>query len=297
MSGVLLKLLSLLVAAVILVVVFACVFFVANRPQLITIDADIPVGFSASGFAHDSFENLLRKYVDAHGHVDFDGWHQNDTDRHLLDRYLAAVSRFSPEVTPDRFPAKSDELAYWMYGYNGYVIKSVLDHWPIDSVTDVKAPIEAITGLGFFYRQRFHFGGEPLSLYAVENEKVRKAFHDPRIHFVLYCASGSCPVLRPELPTGDELERLLQEATVAFVSDPKNVHVDHEKKQIVLSAIFDMYRSDFLKELTRRGLPAENGVIDYVTSVAAVPLKAELRAASEYEISFAEYDWSISQKK
>ena len=227
--------------------------------------------------------------------MDFDRWHKNVADRELLDSYLAAAGSFSPATTPDRFPGKSDELSYWMYGYNGYVIKSVLDHWPIKSVTDVKAPIEAVTGLGFFYRQRFHFGGTPLSLCTVENERIRKAFHDPRIHFVLYCASGSCPVLRPELPTGGELESLLQEATVAFVSDPGNVRVDHEKKQIVLSAIFDMYRSDFTRELTRRGLSSDNGVVDYVASVAPGSLQSELNSAAEYELVFLDYDWAIAE--
>jgi hypothetical protein len=233
--------LSILAGGAILAFALVCVFLAANRPQLIAIDADIPGDFPVSGFAHDSFEDLLRKYVDANGDVDFDLWHQNAVDRSSLD---------------------------WMYGYNGYVIKSVLDHWPIDSVTDIKAPIEAVKGLGFFYRQRFHFGGKALSLYGVENDKIRKAFHDPRIHFVLYCASGSCPVLRPVLPAGDELEELLQEATTAFVSDPKNVRIDHENRQIVLSAIFDMYRSDFLRELTKQGVPSDGGVIDYVAIVA-----------------------------
>ena len=289
--------LSVFVAGAILLIALVCVFFVANRPQLITIEADIPENFPVSGFAHETFENLLHKYVDAEGNVDFDRWHKNVADRELLDSYLAAVGSFSPATTPDRFPRKSDELAYWMYGYNGYVIKSVLDHWPIKSVTDVKAPIEAVTGLGFFYRQRFHFGGTPLSLYTVENDRIRKAFHDPRIHFVLYCASGSCPVLRPELPTGEELEGLLQEATVAFVSDPGNVRVDHEKKQIVLSAIFDMYRSDFTRELTRRGLSSENGVVDYVASVAPGSLQSELKSAVEYELVFLDYDWAIAESK
>lgn len=289
--------LSVFVAAAIVVIALVYAFFVANRPQLITIDADIPENFPVSGFAHDAFERLLRQFVDADGNVDFDRWHQSAVDRELLDSYLAAVGRFSPAATPERFPGKSDELAYWMYGYNAYVIKSVLDHWPIKSVTDVKAPIEAVTGLGFFYRQRFHFGGAPLSLYTVENEEIRKVFRDPRIHFVLYCASGSCPVLRPELPTGDELEQMLQEATVTFISDPQNVRVDHDKKQIVLSAIFEMYRNDFIRELTRRGLSSGGGVLDYVASVAPSSLQAELNRAVDYEVSFADYDWAISKKK
>ena len=289
------SLFSIFLAVVVLIFTVVCVFFVANRPQLVTIDSDIPTDFPDSGYSHDVFENLLHKYVDADGNVDFDRWHKNDPDRASLNSYLAAVSHFSPASTPDRFPRKSDELAYWMYGYNGYVIKSVLDHWPIKSVTDIKAPIEAVTGLGFFYRQRFLFGGDALSLYTVENEEIRKAFHDPRIHFVLFCASGSCPVLRPELPTGEELEKMLDEAAVAFVSDPNNVRIDHDRGEIVLSAIFEMYGSDFLRELTRKGLPAQKGVVDYVRNVAPGSLRAELERAADYDVSFAEYDWAIAE--
>lgn len=276
----------------VIVIALACAFLVANRPQLITIDAELPEEFPAAGFSHISFEKLLRKYVDTGGDVDFERWHRNQSDRALLESYLAAVGQYSPVATPDRFPGRSDELAYWMYGYNAYVIKSVLDHWPIDSVTDVKAPIEAVTGLGFFYRQRFLFGAEPMSLYAVET-RIRKAYHDPRIHFVLFCASGSCPALRPELPTGDELEKLLQEAATAFISDPKNVRIDHDKQQITLSAIFKMYRSDFIKELTRRGITSDHGVIDYISSVSPAILREELAKARDYEVVFLDYDWSI----
>ena len=289
--------LTILLAGAIAAIVLVCTFFLANRPQIIPVDAEIPDNFPDSGFAHDTFEELLRKYVDSDGNVDFDGWHRNVSDRKQLDGYLAAVGTFSPEATADRFPRRSDELAYWMYGYNGYVIKSVLDHWPIKSVTDVKAPIEAVTGLGFFYRQRFHFGGTPLSLYTVENEKIRKSFRDPRIHFILYCASGSCPVLRPDLPTGEKLEVLLQEATLSFIGDPQNVRVDHENEKIILSAIFEMYRSDFIRDLTRRGLPSDRGVVDYVANAAPESLRVELQRAGDYEIVFADYDWAIAEKK
>ncbi len=49
--------LSVFVAGAILLIALVCVFFVANRPQLITNEADIPENFPVSGFAHDTFEN------------------------------------------------------------------------------------------------------------------------------------------------------------------------------------------------------------------------------------------------
>lgn len=286
-----LKFLIYLAASALIVV---GVFLFLNRPQLVRVDAKLPVDFPTSGFSHSPFEVLLHRYVDAAGNVDYEEWHSSTSDRHALDSYLAGVVAFSPENAADRFPTRADRLAYWLYAYNAYVIRSVLDHWPLDSVTDVKAPIEAVTGLGFFYRQRFLFGGSSYSLYAVEHEKVLADFRDPRVHFVLNCASESCPILRPELPVGDELEVMLADATVEFINDSRNVRVDAAQERIVLSSIFKMYRSDFVNDLRRRGLSSEAGVLSYIAQYAAESLRADLASASEFEVEFADYDWTLN---
>ena len=281
---------SLLLLVILLVGGFAWL----NRPLFISVDASIPIDFPDAGFSHLDFEDLLKKYVDLDGNVDYEHWHQSTTAVAQLSSYLAAVARFSPDASPERFATKNDELAYWIYGYNAWVIKSVLDSWPIQSVTDLKAPLEVITGLGFFHRQRFQFGGEAYSLLAVENNKIRKVHQDARIHFVLNCASDSCPVMRPTLPTGEDLQQLLDAATTDFVSDPKNVSIDHANKQIVLATIFKWFRRDFLNDLKKRGIPSEHGLADYIASVAPESLRAEVRAAQEYDIVFSDYDWSLN---
>jgi hypothetical protein len=272
-------------------------FFFLNRPQLISIDADIPEQFPVDSFSHEAFEELLGRYVDSEGNIDYGAWHESTGDRALLDRYLAAVSRFSPAETPERFAKRSEQLAYWLYAYNAYVIRSVLENWPLQSVTDVKAPIEAVKGLGFFYRQRFLFGGDALSLYAVEHEKILATYRDPRIHFVLNCASASCPVLRPELPTGDDLEELLKVSTKDFIHDERNVRVDHDGQQVVLSTIFKWYRNDFINDVRRRGLPDDDGVLGYIRDVASADLQADLIKGSGYSVLYEDYDWAINQQE
>jgi hypothetical protein len=285
---------TIIVYALVLAAALVGGAFYLNRPQLVIVDAELPAGFPENGFAHTAFESLLHQYVDSDGNIDYERWHGNASDLATLDNYLFAVSKFSPDNSPGRFSRRSDALAYWLYGYNAYVIRSVLDHWPLDSVTDVKAPIEAVKGLGFFYRQRFLFGENPLSLYAVEHEKILATFKDPRVHFVLNCASDSCPVLRPDLPTGDELERLLAGSTSDFVNDSRNVRVDHGKKQIVLSTIFKWYRNDFVNDLRRRGLSTERGVINYIVDAGSPALREELIVSADYEITFEDYDWSLN---
>jgi len=156
------------------------------------------------------------------------------------------------------------------------------------------APLEVVTGLGFFYRLRFEFGGKRYSLLAVKNGKIRKGFQDARIHVVLNCGSDSCPVLRPELPTGEELQDLLASAAGEFVSDPKNVSIDHENRQVVLPSIFNWFKKDFINDLVKRGRPSERRLVDYVASVAPDSLRTELDAADGYDIIFRDYDWSLN---
>ena len=257
----------------------------------------VPAQFPAHGFSHDIFERLLRRYVDTAGNVDYAAWHGCDDDVALLGDYLAAVAATSPDVEPDRFESRHDSMAYWLYAYNAYVIRSVIAHWPLESVTDVRAPIEAVTGLGFFYRQRFLFGGKALSLYAVEHDRILAAYRDPRIHFVLNCASESCPVLRPELPVGDELEALLETSAGDFINNGRNVRIDHDRRRIVLNTIFRWYRKDFVNDLRRRGLPGERGVVDYIAAAAGAGLRADLEKSVGYKIVYDDYDWALNAQE
>ena len=285
------------IVSLLAIIALALVAYVLNRPQLNTIDADVPKGFPDNGFSHRVFEELLKTYVDSAGEVNYDAWHKSTDAIHKLDTYLAAVSLYSPENAAERFQSRNDSLAYWLYAYNGYVIKSVLSRWPLESVTDVKAPVEVTKGFGFFYRQRYVFGGVAYSLYAIENEKIRAMYKDARIHFVLNCGSESCPVLRPELPTGDALEPLLQNAATDFVSDERNVFIDHANKKIFLSEIFKWFEKDFVSDLRRRGLPTEHGVVGYVASVASEDQRNELLSAVDFDVVYRDYDWSINKSE
>lgn len=277
----------------VLVVVVAVVLFV-NRPLQVEVRGEVPANFPEQGFSHQLFEDLLAEFADEAGEVAYERWHKDAAAVARLDSYLAAVARYSPDATPERFSGRHASLAFWMSAYNAYVIRSVLEHWPVRSVTDVRAPFEIVKGFGFFYRQRFAFGGESLSLYEVENDRIRKRYRDPRIHFLLNCGSESCPVLPPQISPDSDLDRQLDEATVAFVSDPANVTIDHAEKRLAVSRIFKWYRDDFIADLLARGLPSSGGLLLYLQTVAPEPLAQQLALAGDYELEFHEYDWSLN---
>ena len=289
------KLIPVIAYVVIAAILLAAATLWINRPLRIVIDADVPTRFPSAGFAHDSFEELLKQYVDPDGRVRYDDWHSDAASMERLDAYLAAVARFGPDSTPERFDGEADELAYWLYAYNAYVIKAVLMQWPLRSVKDVHAPFEFVSGLGFFHRLRFEFGGRYLSLLAVEHRIIRRRYRDARIHFVLVCGGDSCPAVRPDLPDGAQLEESLATSAAQFVSDPLNVSIDHDSKRVMLSRIFKWYRRDFINDLRRRGRPVGAGLIGYIRMVADESLRESLHGADDYEIVFRQYDWSLNQ--
>ncbi len=283
-----------LVVAVMLLLLAALGLWKLNtRATLVTVDAELPHNFPAEGFDHDSFEQLLSRFV-VDGRVDYPGWHGDAAARKRLDSYLAALAAYSPDSHPERFRKHNAALAYWMYAYNAFVIKAIVDRWPLARVTDVKAPVEVVRGLGFFYTLAFVVGGEPITLYDLEHNKIIKRTSDPRVHFVLNCGSGGCPAIRPKLPTGEALETLLQQAAADFVNEPRNVVVDHEHREIRLSQIFEWYEDEFVNDVRRRRLPTSQGPVAWVRLVAGKRLLAELNKAADYEVRYVPYAWEVN---
>lgn len=285
-----------LILAVVLAIALAgfLIYKWIRTPKINRVTADLPDGFPKTGFSHDSFHALLDRFVDNKGRTDYTNWHKDLQSRQELEQYIAAIQQYCPEASPNRFQTPSAKLAYWINAYNALVIFLVLKHWPINSVTDVKAPIEATKGMGFFYQNQVIVGGKPINLYTLEHKKLIDAGADPRMHFLLNCASGSCPVLRPVPGSDADMEALLTQAAADFVSEPDNLAIDHTEKTIKLSAIFKWYRKDFIAALIDGTENKDLKMIRYLSAIAPASLASELNRALSYTLIFRPFDWSIN---
>jgi len=244
-------------------------------------------------YSHETFDALLRKHVDGRGKVDYGAWKSNAEDMKTLDEYVNLIANASPLSRKELFPTKRDVLAYWINAYNALVIRAVLQAWPIRSVTDVKSGSNFVRGQGFFANRKYRVGGEWISLYDLENRHIRNE-QDPRVHFALNCASGSCPPLPNTTFKSDELEKTLDAAARGFVNSEENVFVSEKRTSVFLSKIFDWYEDDFLKALRRPGAT----ILDYLLLYAEAPLAERLRTAkaAKYDIAYLEYDWTLNGK-
>lgn len=228
------------------------------------------------GFPHELWTKVLQQRCAA-GLVDYAAIKADPAD---LDAYLAHVAKDSPESNPAAFPGREDRLAYAINAYNAYVVKGVVDHYPCDSVKSIGAlPFD------FFRKFEYPFGGKRFSLEAWET-KAREEFKEPRLHFVLSCASLGCPRLPAEAFGPGRLEEQLARETKAFVGEERNLSVGDGV--VTLSSIFKWYRKDFFEWQEARGEP--QSLLAWIrTAGRDVPANAELR--------YSDYDWSLNDRK
>jgi len=169
---------------------------------------------------------------------------------------------------------REDTPAFWINSYNILAIKTVLDHWPLQSIRDVG---------GLFYpvwnKPAAVVAGKMRSLHEIEHEILRP-LGEPRIHFAIVCASVSCPDLRTQAYAADRLSQQLDDQAKAFLSRPKK-GMNVEGNNARLSKIFDWFESDF---------ESRGGVLGFIRYYRP-DIPASTRLAS-----YLDYDWGLNGK-
>ena len=157
---------------------------------------------------------------------------------------------------------------------------SILDHPGVESIRDIR---------GVWDRTEHSVGGFALTLDQIEHNLLRPFFRDPRIHFVLNCASSSCAALPPWAYSGESLEEQIEQSSKAFLQDLGNVRL--EGSSLLLSRYFDWYASDFVEAGWR---PRADSVADFVALYATPTVAEAIQSNPQPAIRFLDYDWSLN---
>lgn len=228
-----------------------------------------------------SYNQLLKKYVDGDGFVDYAALKKNDNS--ALNKLVAQIAAKSPDSHPNAFPSKDHKLAYWINAYNILILKQIVDEYPTESIKDIYFPGARV------WIQDHTVGGKDMSFNDIEHETIRKRWTEPRIHFAINCASFGCPKLQNEAITAENLEAKLSKGLSEFFDVKRNFHIDKSKKEIQLSSIFDWFKEDFYD--------ADTGetILTYLLKHAPANIQAEINAVKDdYKITYIEYDWTLN---
>ncbi|MFQ5739410.1 MAG: DUF547 domain-containing protein [Acidobacteriota bacterium] len=236
-------------------------------------------------FRHDLWDQVLRKSVNERGLVDY---RELKADPAALFAYVESIARYSPDNVPELFPSRAHRLAYWINAYNALTVNRVVRNYPLKSFKDLGGFLSSV------FDKKQIVGGKSLSYNDIEHKIIRRRFAEPRIHFVLNCASRSCAPLRAEALTAENLEASLQEAARNFFRDSRNIRIDGSRGKVVLSRYFDWFKDDFLDWLRKEKHLDHPRVLDYVRLYLGPEKQQLLKSRERWRVSFFDYDWSLN---
>lgn len=203
---------------------------------------------------------------------------RSDSDYAVLLKDLAS---FDPEVLGSR----EEKMAFWVNVYNIGAIKTVVDHYPVESIRSKRIDVFGQP----WSRKAIVVGGKAYSLAEIEHTMLLDGFHDLRIHFGINCASVSCVDLLPRPYRAQTLFAQLEEQGRAFLADPKRgLSIERDTKALLLSQIFQFDR----KRFDTLGGGALAFIQPYVASA-----DKDLLESAGFRVEYLGYDWSANDVK
>ncbi|MDJ0609264.1 MAG: DUF547 domain-containing protein [Kiloniellales bacterium] len=195
-------------------------------------------------------------------------------DRAALDAYIASLEAI--EISAHNRP---EQFAYWVNLYNAVTVRTVLENYPVDSIRDIN---DGLLSPGPWDRPLVGVEGETLTLNDIESRILRPLWQDPRVHYVLNCASVGCPNLDATAYEGASLEARLDQAARSYINNPRGVRL--EDGELVVSSIYAWFEGDFGG--------SEDAVLAHLGRYADPELKQAL--SDRGSIDGYAYDWALN---
>ncbi len=206
-------------------------------------------------------DQLLSSHVTS-GMVDYKSIKKDPTN---LNQALRALKKINLEDL-----SLLEKEAVWINAYNIFVIKGIVEAYPVNSVNDIP---------DFFDARSYTLGNQKVSLNQLEKEILFKEIWDERLHFALVCGAVGCPPLSKRAFTEANTQIMLQRLTKRAINNPSLVQIDMHEKKVIVSKIFEWYKSDFTKN---------QSLIEYLNQYR------DQKIPDGFAVAYQEYDWNLN---
>ncbi|MEH6632365.1 MAG: DUF547 domain-containing protein [Halopseudomonas aestusnigri] len=177
---------------------------------------------------------------------------------------------------------RQEQLAYWINLYNAATVQIVLDHMPVESIQDIDIS-PGLFASGPWGKKLLRVEGEKLSLNDIEHGILRPGWKDPRIHYVLNCASLGCPDIPQIAITAKNSDNQLTFAAKHFIDHPRAITIP-ENNEAIVSSIYVWFKEDFGG--------SDAAILDHMRTYASKEKKKALMKVRSLESH--RYDWNLN---
>jgi hypothetical protein len=219
------------------------------------------------------------------------------SDRRKLDAYLAALERL-PAAEVGRW-SREEQIALWLNAYNAYVLRTVIDRYPI-SGRAAEYPRTSIRQIpGAFERATHRVAGRSLTLDQIEVD-VLTGFDDPRVTLALGRGSVGGGRLRSEAFTGENLESQLRRVAAEFTTRHELLRIDPSAQTVSVTPILSWREALFVRAYADKAearfaqrSPIERAITAFILP-NLLPSERELVRRNEFRVTYHEYDWRLN---
>lgn len=216
--------------------------------------------------------------------------------RGRLDRYIASLD--VPAATYESWP-RERRIAFWINAYNAFVLKTVIDRYPIRGRSPDYPPSSIRQIPGAFEAVRHRAAGRQVTLDEIEKE-ILAAFEDPRVFLALGRGAVGSGRLRSEAYTAARLEAQLDAVRAEFVKDEQMFRVDRDEGTIAVTPIVSWRSASFIAAydpgatgpMAQRS-PIERAVIAFVEP-HLFPLERTFVDQNTFRMVYREFDWRLN---
>jgi hypothetical protein len=215
-------------------------------------------------------------------------------ERGKLDRYINQLGAANAGSL-----SRDGQIAFWLNAYNALVLRTVVDHYPIQGQSANYPPHSLRQVPGAFDRLPHHVAGRSLTLDDIE-QKILPEFHDPRVYLALGRGAVGSGRLRSEAFVPERLETQLSEVAAECATRFVCVHIDRGKKTVAVSPIFSWREKEFSPAYAGSAAvafasrsPIERAVLAFVEP-RLLATEREFLAQNAFRVEFAPFDWSLN---
>lgn len=236
-----------------------CVAAMAAAPSTLTQHFSAHDKKSTATIDHSSFAAFLQQYLIVRDNATNLMRYAKVTtaDHRRLEAYIEHLTRI-PLARYNR----DVQLAYWINLYNAVLVDLVLDHYPVQSVSDIggraaspwRMPVVTIDGFR-------------LSLDNIRYYILGPIWEDSLINYGLSWAALGGPELRGQPYSGDDIYLQLRDSAERFVNSGRGLTIKNSR--LIVSSFFDWFRDDFggsstalITELRSHAEPALSARLD-----------------------------------
>lgn len=207
----------------VLLVLF-CTAVLGCSDQAIRPDPAVIQELSGQAYSDRDWAVTLRDHV-RYGLVDYETLRANPDP---LMRYVALISITGPDRTPEQFPTRADQTAYYLNAYNALVLRGVLSR-PAGQPTMYDLTLPRLE-----HDYKFVVDGKPMTLAQIERKMLDVSEGDVRTLLATSRAAMGTPRLASEPFRAETLDRQLTTAAADALDLPEVLRIDHSTRSILV---------------------------------------------------------------